>query len=481
MQKAISKYGLAAHLALLAVAPLFLYPFCGATWLFRAILWLTIPAAVWVLMEPSRRKDEMPHDARIRVALAVAKDPLFWVMLCLVAVAAVRWANGGVRMVYDAENAVWSLSEAAVTFLPGSVSGSGALPFASALAVLVIVQGCRHALGKAARVAFLFVASLLAGIAAFVAGIACANGSETALAMTQFSTEDFSFVGNAFGLHLMGGVVAISGSFERKWKRALPLLALGIAGCATGLFLFSPAPVALVYLVASLLALALTLVYVQCVLGVIDVAKCLVFLLLAALPAVLFFMGVVPASVKEAKFAILSSGAEGLFPAGFFEARDALSAIAEKVWHDHSWLGTGLGSFGFDIRFNATEEDWALFPAVQAGALNGWWQMLVERGIIGVVFFLAPLFFLVETFVLRAAKTFAEAFSHSRAASKIFSIHPVCGLGLLAAVATAACGFFDHSFWRPETMMATLAMLAMAGSAFPPVKNQTGNELKTEK
>jgi hypothetical protein len=29
VQKAISKYGLAAHLALLAVAPLFLFPFCG--------------------------------------------------------------------------------------------------------------------------------------------------------------------------------------------------------------------------------------------------------------------------------------------------------------------------------------------------------------------------------------------------------------------------------------------------------------------
>ncbi|MBR1921794.1 MAG: hypothetical protein IJ829_07335, partial [Kiritimatiellae bacterium] len=103
MQKTISKYGLAAHLALLAVAPLFLFPFCGSVWTARTLLWLSLSAAVWTFVAPSCRKDEMPHDARARVASSIFVDPLFWFSVVLVLFAVVRWLNVGVAMVYDAE------------------------------------------------------------------------------------------------------------------------------------------------------------------------------------------------------------------------------------------------------------------------------------------------------------------------------------------------------------------------------------------
>ena len=88
MQKAISKYGLAAHLALLAVAPLFLFPFCDDAWTARVVIWLSLFAAVWTILEPSRRAEETLHDARFRVASSIARDPLFWLSLCLVLIAA---------------------------------------------------------------------------------------------------------------------------------------------------------------------------------------------------------------------------------------------------------------------------------------------------------------------------------------------------------------------------------------------------------
>jgi len=481
VQKAITKYGLAAHLALLAVAPLFLFPFCGEAWTARTILWLTLLAAVWTAMEPSRRRDEMLHDARARVALSVARDPLFWFSLVLAGLAAVRWANGGVKMAYDAENAVWSLAEPPLPFLPGGVSGTGCLPFATALALVVLFQACRHALGKSARVVFLFSSSFLAGVAAFVAGVACACGSDRALGLSACPLTDASFAGSAFGLHLMGSMVALAGAFERKWKQSLPLLAVGIGGSAVGLYLFAPDAVILVYALGALLVLALALVYAQARLGAVAVAKCLAFLLVSSLLAVLFAMGAVPASVRDVRFAFLSGGEGGLLPEGFAAMRDALSGIAAKAWREHPWLGTGLGSFGLDIRFNATEADWALFPHGQVGALNGWWQMLAERGIAGTVLFAAPLFFLAWTFALRAAGAVKGALAGSRAAEGILSIHPACGLGVLAVAATAACGFVDHSFWRPETAMAAGAMFAMAGSAFPPLKKKSDGESETEK
>ena len=81
MQKLISKYGLAAHLALLAVAPLFLFPFLPGESVATVELWLSGFTLVWLLMEPSRRNEEMLHDARMRVAGDIARDPLFWALL----------------------------------------------------------------------------------------------------------------------------------------------------------------------------------------------------------------------------------------------------------------------------------------------------------------------------------------------------------------------------------------------------------------
>ena len=63
----LAKYGLAAHLAFLAVAPLFLFPFCAASSVAVTLLWLTLLAAVWCGLMPSVRRGERLYDARLRV------------------------------------------------------------------------------------------------------------------------------------------------------------------------------------------------------------------------------------------------------------------------------------------------------------------------------------------------------------------------------------------------------------------------------
>ena len=481
MQKAISKYGLAAHLALLAVAPLFLFPFCGDVWTARAVIWLSLIAAAWTVLEPSRRADETLHDARFRVASSIALDPLFWFSIVLVLIAAVRWLNGGIGMVYDAEKSVWSLSEAQIPFLPGATDDSGYLPFAAVVGVAVLIQAGRHALGKSARVCFLFVAALLSGLAAVVAGLACVFENPVALRYATCSTVDATYPGVAFGLCFMGSMVAIAGAFERKWTSAMPLLAIAVGGTAVGLYLFSPDMVIVVHAACAVVVVACALAYAHRRLGGLVVPKCLAFMLVAAIPPVLFVMGVIPESIKAQKLALLFSeeGAR-LFPDGFFELRSALSGIAEKVWKENPWLGTGLGTFGLDIRFNATEADWAVFASNQTGALNGWMQMLAERGIAGVVFFVTPMLFLLWTYVLRAFHAVSDILSKSRRSFGALVFHPVCALGPVAVAAVAACGFYDHSFWRSETMMLVAAIFAMAGSAFPASK-KTDDDTLTEK
>ena len=422
----------------------------------------------------------MLHDARYRVFMSMVGDPLLWFSIFLAVVAMVRWLNGGVAMSYDAENSVWSLRTPYVPFLPGSVDAAGYLPFASVVAALVLVQGCRHSLGKSARVCFLFIASALAGLSAVVAALCATCGHEGALTASACSTADASFAGNAYGLHLAGSMIALVGAFERKWKRAMPLLILAIGGCGVGLYMFAPDLVILVYMLATVIVLAFSLVYAQKKVGVLAAPKCLAMLLIAVAAGVVFSMGVVPASVKAAKFAFLSQEGAKLLPDWLFATRDSLSAIAASVWKEHPWLGTGLGSFALDIRFNASSADWALFAPKQSGALNGWWQMLAERGIAGVILFASPLFFLAWTYVLRAAAFVGRAISSGHP-SDLMSTHPVCALGPVAVVATAACGFIDHSFCRPETMMAAAAMFALAGSAFPALVKQSDEESETEK
>ena len=121
-----------------------------------------------------------------------------------------------------------------------------------------------------------------------------------------------------------------------------------------------------------------------------------------------------------------------------------------------------------------------MFASNQTGALNGWMQMLAERGILGVVFFVAPLLFLLWTYVMRAFRAVGDILSRSRRSFGALVFHPVCTLGPVAVIAVALCGFYDHSFWRAETVMLVAAIFAMAGSAFPAPKKRDDDTL-TEK
>jgi hypothetical protein len=163
VQKFISKYALAAHLALAAVAPLPLMRFFEAS-AATAMLWITGFAFVWMLLSPSVFSGERINEARRRLVRSMFSDPLIWVMVLLVLTSGVRALNGGIKMAYDAETMVWSISPAAFPLLPGTVDGCGYLPFATSVLAAVLIAGCRHALGKAARMAFCFTASALAGV-----------------------------------------------------------------------------------------------------------------------------------------------------------------------------------------------------------------------------------------------------------------------------------------------------------------------------
>ena len=455
MQKLIAKYGSAAHLAILAVAPLFLFPFFTASVSATVLVWLALPAWLWLVLEPSLREGEAPHDARERVVRSIVRDPLFWLMVVLILGTGFRALNAGIGLAYDAEAAKWHVSSAFLPVYPGVVGTSGYLPFAAAVALAVVLQGARHALGKSARMSFLLVSSSLAGLAAASAIVAVAFGNGRAVAAAKCLASDYSFVGLAFGVLLLGGLVSLIAAFERRWDLAMLVMPLSVGGTAAGAFVFSPPILIYAVAAASLVLLVYAFAYACRTLKGAGEFKFLVVLGISLTLGGLLVAAVLPAGILQARLEPLL--ALKPFDDRFAEIRAALSGIALKTWLSNLWIGAGVGSFPLSFRFSATDADWTLVRGTVAAVPNGWWMALAERGISGLLFLLLPTGFLLFSYLRRACGGLLGG---------VFP-HPACLLGLLVPALLFSTSAFDCSFWRGDVLIAAGALTAISANSFP--------------
>lgn len=462
MQKIVTKYGLAAHLALLAVAPLFLFPYCSEGQIAVVILWLSALGAVWMLMEPSVLEGEMPHDARRRVWSGICRDPLFWAMLVVIVAVGVRALNDGVALSYDAEAMKWNLRKAAMPLMPSSVRSVGFLPFCSAVALLVVVQAIRHAMGKSSRMAFALISSALAGVSAYVNLLACFSGHAGVNALLSGNVASRLFSAMSYGVYFLGGTVALIGAFERQWHRAMPLLVLSIGGTAAGLYAFGNSAVIVVFVLADLPVLLYSFFFGHRILHRSGEFKCLVVYGLSLTVAAVAIMAILPKPMVMAKFTQITTA--NFLSDGFMELRGVLSEIALRTWKAEPWLGRGLGTFGLEVRLNATEANWLVIPHGQASALNGWWQLLAERGIVGAVMVALPIGMLFVSYVIGVWRGIV-----SRGLP-----HPMCFAGVFALAAVVTMAFVDTTFLRPETVLGVCAMMALSANSFPKEKITNG-------
>ena len=448
---------------MLAVAPLFLFPFFDDAVLSTTLLWLSLPAATWLFMQPSVRRGEMLHDARARVASSVFHDPVFWVLLAAVVFCGLRALNSGVAMEYDAETAKWVLASPTFPLLPASSEGAGFLPFAGSVACMILVVGCRHALGRSARQAYMLLSSALAGVAAVLALFMANMGNEVAAAAMKCPYKELSFVGVAFAVHFVVGVVAVVAAIENKWNRAMPLLVLSVGGTLVGAFAFSPAYVFGVFLIAWIAMFGYAFFYAFCIIRGAAEFKMIIILAVSALCGCVALMMTASVGFITSRTAPF---ADHVFFAEWYEsARSALSALALKAWMTSPWTGTGVGSFGLDIRFNATSADWAAIPRGLVAPPFGWMKLLTERGIAGVAMMALPLIFLLVTYFVRLA-----GWLFTRKAPQ-----PGSWLALPVLLAVVATGFFDCSYLRVDVIVSVAAVLSLSASTFPKIARGGGN------
>lgn len=458
VQKLIAKYGLAAHLALLAVAPLFLFPFFSSTAVSVVLFWLSALVLVWMAMAPSVLSGERLQTSRKRVVTAILHDPLFWVMVVAVALSAVRAVNGGVSLAYDFESSTWRISTPSFPILPGSVGDKGLFPFAAVLSAMILLQGCRHALGRSARFSFLLLSSALAGVAGVGLLMLVNRGAPEALHFAEFAAGNFSFIGFVFGIYLLLGVVSLFAVLENGWNSVLALSILAIGGNGAACFCFAPAYLAMPFFAAALVLFAYSVFCTSKVLQLSSKVKISIVSMAAVILGVLLVMSVLPGKLLAARLSPYQELV--IFQDSFWTIRRAVSEMAFKSWISQLWTGTGLGSFPFDFRFNATEKDWVLLPLGVDMVPNGWWQMLAERGIVGLVFYLLPIGFLAFSYVRRLVDNIRD-----------WSLpHPACLLAPVLLALLGASGFVDCSLIRPEALMICAAVLPISALTFPKKK-----------
>ena len=446
MQRLIAKYALAAHLALVAVAPLSLSGFFSGSVVATAMLWLSAFAAVWMFMSPSVIGQERLREARRRVAHSFLADPLTWIMLFAVAVAAIRALNGGIKMAYDAETTVWSIAPATFPLLPGTVDGFGYLPFATSAAAMILISACRHALGKAGRSAFCLTAAVLAGATAATELFTGPHGAQP------------EFHGFAYGIYFLTGTAAMAGAFEHRWNGAMLLFALAIGATGAGLVAFADVLTVVYFLAAEIALVSYVAFHVNATLRKAAGFKLLVVFALSLTIGLFMVLSLVPEDALARKVASILSWE--LFPENFFEVRSVLSDIAFRSWKVHPWLGSGLASFPLDVRFFAADSDWMVLAVERPCAFNGYWHLLAERGIAGAALLALPLVALLGFFAIAMVKGIM-AFRMP---------HPAALLGLLALAAVVLDAFFGVSFLRPEVMLAVAFSLAVSAKSFPKEK-----------
>ena len=458
MQKLIAKYGLASHLAVLAVAPLVLFLFFPPAVGSVVVLWLSLLAVGWVVLEPSMRAGERLHEARRRVGRTIVRDPIVWVLLAVVLYTALLAANSGIEVGYDAEHAEWRLLPPVFPILPGSVGGTGFAPFAVAVALFSVIVGCRHSLGRSARVAFLLIASALAGMLGVTMVALGHLGHLDLAALAEASERLRSFVGMSFALYLLCGLVALAGVFERRWNAMAFLLVFSIGGNAVGAFLFAPVHLTVAAFIAFVVLMVYVLAYSFTLLAASGKFQVFVVLLFSLALGGLLVAALVPEKVVSER---IDSVAEWrLFPDGLDVRREVTARVGREAFLKNLWVGTGLATYGYDFRFSAHAEDWALFPRGATAPHLAWWRLLAEQGLVGALVFALPIGFLLFTWIRRLVGWCQD----------IELPAPACALLPLVLALLVFESIYGCSVLRLDVLVAAGAMMAVSALAFPAIK-----------
>ena len=473
--KVISKYGLAAHLGLLASMPVALAPFLSAAALGQLVLWLSFFAAMWVLFDPSIRIGERSSEARGRVFLSIVRDPIFYFFLVLIGFALVRYLNSGIALQYDAEQSAWTVKEAAAPVMPASAGDAGFLPLTATVGLGVLVVGIRHGLGLSARVFCGLTTVSVVGAGGLWAAVQACLGKAPAL--LQAVKADFvhpPFMGSAFGTFLVLAVVFGMDAECRKWSYARLPYVVAVAGTASGLVVFSPPAIAALYLAVTILFAVFASVYSIRIGTLGGFARSLVFTLLGLAVPALLLMALASPDIQQ--FKLFGLDPEKIFPVEYNSLTAALARISKGMWMERPWCGVGVGAFGLHVPFVAVKADWAVLPPHVGNALSGYWTLLAERGIVGCALLAVGLAMLLWSWGARLRGAFVYLRGNADAEIFPFACPPVVWTAPFIVLLGAVELFVAPVFSSIASVFSLVVPLALSAASFPRSAHPAGME-----
>lgn len=470
----VSKYGLATHLALAAALPAALAQFLAPEALACVTLWVSAFAFIWLLVEPSVMSGETVSSARRRVIRGIIRDPFSWFLAVVTVIAFSRWLNSGVRLVFDAEVASWSVKEPVVPFLPASNGNAALLPLALAVVSCPVVLGLKHALGRNGRLWFGVMSGAISSTGALAAVICAGLGIQpfAGAAVSSFGAE--SFPGAMYALFLAIAVVCGVESEERGMTKSRLVFAWAVAGNAVGAYVFLPTILSISYLaIAGLLSL-IAFFMCNCRAGVAATARAASMFFFGVIAAMFIFMVLPTDDIQAAKIKDLE--VEKAFPPALADRNEALRRIANAMWIQQPWTGVGIGAFSLHAPFCAAKEDWAVLPAEPKNGSNGYFTLLAERGIVGGLIWIIGIGFLCWFWIARLVGAFLWQKGQDEGRSFLRNISAVVWAGPIVLCECAVDAWFSSGYPLTPLYLCVVAAMPLAGASFPKVKRKTLHE-----
>jgi hypothetical protein len=463
VQRLLTKYGLAVHIACVCLFPLW---FLGQPRVSGLVplLWLSLAAAEWMILIPSVRRGETLADARRRVARAFWWDPFLYVGIAVVGLVGMQSLNSGCELVYLPDADVWQLSKPPVPWAPFSVErGAAFTQLAVFTACLTAGVVLRVAVGKGAKRVLLQLLSGVSGAFALVCAGLAFQGREPWAALA--SGAEASAAGVYFGFWLLLGMGLLAEALARGQRGCALLFVTGCLGNLLGLLCFaSPLALSVCAVVAGLLFFY-WLVYLAPLVS--RTTQFMLFLCtVACVSVVVAGLVLFPRNPVTAKL-------EAAWPvAQYWSAlsarNDVRSKAAMTAWQEHPWVGVGAGGFYHFVGLAVKPDEWRAVEKDRACVYNDGIQFLCEYGVFGAGLLFAALVTLLIPVCYRAR---LMGWHQTRGAGPdrpfLLRLSPVVLSGGLATVLCCLEGFVASPFRSAAVLLSWTCVLASMPAFLP--------------
>ena len=454
MQRLLTKYGLALHIACICLFPLC---FLGQSRVFGFVplFWLSLIAIEWAILLPSICRGETLADARQRVSRAFWRDPFLYVGVAVIGLVGAQSVNSGCELSYLPDTDVWQLSSPPFPWAMFSVEQGVALAqlavFAACLTAGLIL---RVAVGKMAKRVFLQVLSGISGAFALVCIEASRRGDEPWVSLV--SGAETSGAGFYFGFWLLVGMGLSADAFVERKRAQVLLFAVCILGNLLGLLWFASPLTIAICVCAAIVLFIYWLAYLS---KLVSKAAQFSLFLCTVVSVSAIVLGVTLFSPNPISIKMGDAWPMTEYWNEMSVRNDVRVKAAMEIWEIYPWAGVGADGFYHTVGLTVEPDEWTAIEKDRAYVYNDGVQFLCEYGVVGTGVLLTALIILWWPVCCRMRLVW-ETRNQSH-------LSPIVVSGILATMLCCLESFTASPFRSAAVMLSWVCVLASIPAFLP--------------